>query len=96
MARLQDKAEAEAGWNKLKVARIHDKLENDEARIQDRARMNYYSLRLFGSNVYEPLQTSMDVKERKEGAAAGSEEGGQGGVLKGERVSIGQREQYFV
>ena len=70
---LRDKVEAEAGRNKLEVARLQvkteaeakrlrDKAEAEAERLRDKAQINYYSMRLFGSSVYEPLQ-----KKRKKG-----------------------------
>jgi len=109
VAILQDKAEAEAECNKLELARLQvkaeaeakrlrDKAEAEAERLRDKAQINYYSMRLFASNVYEPLQ-----KKRKEGAAAdeesgaGSEDEGQGGgCWEGRGCRLGRGSNNFV
>ena len=65
MARLQDKAEAEA-------TRIQDKADADAARLRDKAQIYEYFVQVVATKNYGPLKDMMDEdeKKRKKGAAA--------------------------
>ena len=72
MARLQDKAEAEAGRLRMEVTRIQDKADADAARLRDKAQIYEYFVQVVATKNYGPLKDMMDEdeKKRKKGAAA--------------------------
>ena len=76
MARLQDKAEAEArrirDQAEAEVTRIQDKADADAARLRDKAQIYEYFVQVVATKNYGPLKDMMDEdeKKRKKGAAA--------------------------
>ena len=88
MARIQDKAKAEAARiqaeRKLEMARIQDKGKAEAARFEDKADFYKYLLQLTGSHDYEPLKAMLE--EARTGAAKGTD----GGPKEGEK-SDGKR-----
>ena len=60
MARLQDKAEAEAGRLRMEVTRIQDKADADAARLRDKAQIYEYFVQVVATKNYGPLKDMMD------------------------------------
>ena len=74
VTQVKDKAQAVAELHKLEVARVQDKAQAEVARVEDKARLNEYVVRIVATKDFELMKVILDENARKksENGEAGS------------------------
>lgn len=74
VTQVKDTAQAAAELHKLEVARVQDKAQAEVARVEDKARLYEYFVRIVATRDFELLKAILDENARKksENGEAGS------------------------